>query len=103
MPTLGGIKASKLRKSQIKQASKEWRETRGELVANMLLNTLRAAFKWALMDDPDRFGVRMNPLDTVKRFAREERPEEVDGKIVADYGEDQLRAKLGTLREVKAA
>ena len=100
MPALGEIKASKLRKSQIEQAAAEWKETRSALVANVLLNTLGAAFKWALRD-PDRFGVRMNPLDTVERFAREERPEEVDGEIVADYGEDQLRAKLGTLREVR--
>ncbi len=100
MPTLGGIKASKLRKSQIEQAAAQWKETRSALVANILLNTLSAAFKWALRD-PDRFGVRMNPLDTVERFAREERPEEVDGEIVADYGEDQLRSKLGTLREVR--
>jgi integrase len=51
--------------------------------------------------DPDRFGVKMNPLDTVERFAREERPEEIDGEMIADYGEDQLRAKPGTLREIQ--
>ena len=99
-PKLGEIKASKLRKSQIEQAAAEWKEARSAVVANMLLNTLSAAFKWALRD-PDRFGVTMNPLDTVERFAREERPEEVDGETIADYGEDQLRAKPGTLREVK--
>ena len=42
----------------------------------------------------------MNPLDTVERFAREERPEEIDGEMIADYGEDQLRAKPGRLRAV---
>jgi integrase len=99
-PKLGEIKASKLRKSQIEQAAAEWKEARSSAVANVLLSTLGAAFKWALRD-PDRFGVRMNPLDTVERFAREERPEEVDGEMIADYGEDQLRAKPGTLREVQ--
>jgi integrase len=43
----------------------------------------------------------MNPLDTVERFAHEERPEEVNGEIIADYGEAQLRAKPGRLREVQ--
>ena len=43
----------------------------------------------------------MNVVDTVERFAREERPEEVDGETIADYGEEQLRAKPGTLREVQ--
>jgi integrase len=100
VPKLGEIKASKLRKSQIELAAAGWKETRSAAVANVLLSTLGAAFKWALRD-PDRFGVRMNPLDTVERFAREERPEEVDGETIADYGEDQLRAKPGTLREVQ--
>lgn len=100
VPKLGEIKASKLRKSQIEQAAAERKEARSSAVANVLLSTLGAAFKWALRD-PDRFGVRMNPLDTVERFAREERPEEVDGEMIADYGEDQLRAKPGTLREVQ--
>jgi integrase len=99
VPKLGEIKASKLRKSQIEQAAAEWKEAKSSEVANVLLSALGAAFKWALRD-PDRFGVRMNPLDTVERFAREERPEEVDGELIADYGEDQLRAKPGRLRAV---
>jgi len=99
-PKLGEIKASKLRKSQIEQAAGEWKEARSSAVANVLLSTLSAAFKWALRD-PDTFGVRMNPLDTVERFAREERPEEIDGETIFDYGEAQLRAKPGTLREVQ--
>jgi integrase len=99
VPKLGEIKASKLRKSQIEQAAGEWKEARSSAVANVLLSTLGAAFKWALRH-PDTFGVRMNPLDTMERFAREERPEEIDGEIIADYGEDQLRAKPGRLRAV---
>ena len=100
VPKLGEIKASKLRKSQIEQAAGNWKEARSSEVANVLLSTLSAAFKWALRD-PDTFGVRMNPLDTVERFAREERPEEIDGETIFDYGEAQLRAKPGTLREVQ--
>jgi integrase len=96
---LGEIKASALRKSQIEQAAAEWKDAVSAETANTLLAQLGAAFKWALRD-PDRFGVRFNPLDTAERFAREERPEGVDGEI-RDYGEDQLRAKMGTLREIQ--
>jgi integrase len=96
---LGDIKASALRKSIIEQAAAEWKETISADTANTLLAQLGAAFKWALRD-PDRFGVKTNPLATVERFAREEQPEQIDGEI-ADYGDAQLRAKPGTLREVQ--
>jgi integrase len=98
-PKLGEIRASALRKSQIEQAAAEWTEAISADTANTLLAQLGAAFKWALRD-PDRFGVKANPLDTVERFAREERPEGADGEI-QDYGEDQLRPKLGMLREIQ--
>jgi hypothetical protein len=47
---LGEIKASKLRKSQVEQAAGVWREARSPEVANVLLSTLSAAFKWGLRD-----------------------------------------------------
>jgi integrase len=96
---LGEIKASALRKSMIEQAAAQWKEAISADTANTLLAQLSAAFKWALRD-PDRFGIKANPLDTVERLAREEKAEEVEGGL-KDYGEDQLRAKPGTLREIQ--
>jgi len=98
-PKLGDIKASALRKSQIEQAAAEWKEAISADTANTLIAQLSAAFKWALRD-PDRFGVKANPVDVVERFAREERPEQIDEEF-ADYGEAQLRPKPGTLRKVE--
>src|SRR5262249_38017164 len=98
-PKLGDIKASLLRKSQIEQAAAEWKEAISADTANTLIAQLSAAFKWALRD-PDRFGVKANPVDVVERFAREERPEQIDEEF-ADYGEAQLRSKPGTLRKVE--
>jgi integrase len=87
----------------IEQAAAEWSQAVSPKTVNKLLATLNAAFKWGLKD-PERFGVKVNPLETVDRFSTRKTPEEIEAQalgLVVDHGEDQAEAKPGTLREIQ--
>jgi integrase len=102
-PKLGDVKASKLRKSMIEQAAAEWSETVSARTTNKLLATLNAAYKFGLKD-PDRFGIKANPLETVERLVTRKTPNEIEALSlgeIADHGEDRPEPKLGALREIQ--
>jgi integrase len=102
-PKIGDVKASKLRKSMVEQAAAGWKQETSARTTNKVLATLHAAFKWALRD-PERFGVKINPLEMVERFSTRKTPEEIEALAlgeIADHGEDQAEAKPGALRQIQ--
>jgi integrase len=102
-PQLGDLKASKLKKAAIEQAAGIWAQSVSAETTNKLLGTLSAAYKFGLKNR-DSFGIRENPLEQVERFATGTAPETLEelafGEI-ADHGEDEPKAKPGTLRAIR--
>jgi len=104
-PKLGELKAASLRKAAIEQAAADWLGSglTARTGNKILDNVLSPAFKWALRD-PDSFGINVNPLGTVERFATRATPEELEERAfgeIPDHGEDQPEGKPGALREIQ--
>jgi integrase len=101
-PALGDIKAASLKKLAIERAADQWTRTQSAKNANKILDALNGAYKWGLKN-PDTFGVKQNPLDTVERRHDPIDLEELEHRAlgtVADHGTDKPQAKRGTLRAI---
>ena len=102
-PILGPMKASALKKRIIEQATAKWEQDTSAETANKILGTLGAAFKFAIKD-PDTFGVRSNPVDSVTRRVDRMTPEEIEALAlgeIPDIGQDHPETKRGTLRAIR--